>query len=273
MRILIIVLFITLAIPSFAQIRFDYPITEIEPADLMITYSLDFKEDTLNLYYTRHEDMLLLRGNNVSLFMSKNLYLYDSLMRTIANQSEFQELLQNRSRPFPKLMYRIYKNYPSGKLTYTEHIPSNTFKYQENLDVFSWQIYGDTGTIAGFPVQKAITEFGGRTWIAWFCTKMPINDGPYKFNGLPGLIIKIYDLENHYIFELTSIKKPQYEIMIDIPQREYIVTTKQEFFKAKDSFYGSIISRAKEAGLSSESQQTAARNVSEKNNPIEIKRD
>jgi GLPGLI family protein len=252
---------------------FDYSTIELEPAIYLISYSLEFRQDSQNLDYIRYEDMLLLKGNNVSLFMSKNLYLYDSLMRTIANQSEFQKLLQNRSIPFPKLMYRIYKNHPSGKLTYTEHIPSNTFKYEENLDVFSWQIYEDTETIAGFPVQKAITEFGGRIWIAWFCTKVPINDGPYKFNGLPGLIIKIHDSENHYVFELTSIKKTQHEIMIDILQREYIVTTKQEFFKAKDSFYGNIISRAKDAGLSSESQQTAARNVQEKNNPIEIKRD
>lgn len=33
--------------------------------------------------------------------------------------------------------------------------------------------------------QKATCDFAGRKWIAWFTTEIPIQDGPYKFYGLP----------------------------------------------------------------------------------------
>ncbi len=273
MRILIIVLFITLAIPSFAQIRFDYPVTEIEPVDLMVTYSLDFKEDSLNLYYIRHEKMVLFIGKNISRFSSWNMYIADTIMMGIKNYEEYQSFFVMADRPWPKFLYRIFKNYPPGKISYFEHIPSSTFRYEEELDVFSWKLHPDTDTIAGQFVQKATTDYGGRSWIAWFSPDIPYSDGPYKFNGLPGLIVKVYDTQEHYVFSLQTIEKPEKNLMIKLREKDFVEVSKQEFFKAKDSFYGNIISRAKDAGLSSESQQTAARNVSEKNNPIEIKRD
>ncbi|MCL1668789.1 GLPGLI family protein [Elizabethkingia ursingii] len=61
--------------------------------------------------------------------------------------------------------------------------------------------------ILSYPVQKATTEFGGRKWTAWFSTSLPFSDGPYKFYGLPGLILKIIDSSNNHDYELISIKK------------------------------------------------------------------
>lgn len=267
-----VLIFIIISVNSYSQLRFDYPITKIEPVELIITYSLDFKEDTLNLYYIRHEEMVLFLGKNTSKFLSWNMYKVDTIMRGISNFEEFQTFALNE-RPNPKLFYRIFKNYPPGKITYFEHIPSSTFRYEEELDVFSWELHPDTVTIAGHFVQKATTDYGGRNWIAWFSPEIPYNDGPYKFYGLPGLIVKVYDSQEHYVFELQSIEKSEKGLMIDLREKDFVEVTKQKFFKAKDSFYGSIISRAKDAGLSSESQQAAARNVQEKNNPIELIRE
>ena len=266
-------IFIIISSNSYSQFRFDYPITEIEPVELVITYSLDFKEDTLNLHYIRHEKMVLFIGENTSRFSSWNMYILDTIMMGIKNYEEYQTLFVMADNPRPKLFYRIFKNYPPGKISYFEHIPSSTFRYEEELDVFSWELHPDTDTIAGQFVQKATTDYGGRSWIAWFSPDIPYSDGPYKFNGLPGLIVKVYDAQEHYVFELQTLEKPEKGLMIKLIEKDFVDVSKQEFFKAKDSFYGNIISRAKEAGLSSESQQTAARNVSEKNNPIEIKRD
>ncbi len=43
--------------------------------------------------------------------------------------------------------------------------------------------------------------------MAWYTTEIPINDGPYKFFGLPGLIIKLYDEKEHYVFEMTKLER------------------------------------------------------------------
>ncbi len=61
--------------------------------------------------------------------------------------------------------------------------------------------------MAGYTCQKATTRYEGRDYVAWFAPKIPISDGPYKFSGLPGLIVEIADTKEYYRFELTGLSK------------------------------------------------------------------
>jgi GLPGLI family protein len=255
---------------AFSQLRFDYEYKNIEPVDFIATYSLDFLQDTTNPDKKRNATMLLFIGESVSLFVGKTFYSSDTISRKFKNIDQLQEHYLDRNRPFPKFLYRVYKNYPQGKLTFIEHIIGGTFKFEEDLDMFNWKLTDDTATISGFKTQRATCDFGGRSWIAWFTPEIPFSDGPYKFNGLPGLILKIGDTKNHYVFEFISIYKPENEIIIDMKEEDFIESSKLEFFRAKDAFRDDIISRAKEAGLSSGSQQIAAKNMAKRNNPIEL---
>lgn len=256
----------------YSQLRFDYPITEIEPVELIANYSLEFIEDTLNTYYIRKDEMILFIGKSTSKYLSRALFEFDTIMKNINSFEQLQSRLLDQKNPLPfsKFGYRIYKNYPTDFITYIEHIPSTTFRYQEDFNQFNWQLINDTATINGYFTQKAITDFGGRSWIAWFCPNIPYNDGPYKFCGLPGLIVKVYDTKNHYTFTLNSLNIPENDLMIELVEKDYVFTTKEDFRKAKDNFFGNIINRAKDAGLDSESQQIVARKSLEKNNPIEL---
>lgn len=71
----------------------------------------------------------------------------------------------------------------------------------------NWKILPEQKTIGKYKSQKAEVNYGGRNWIAWFTTELPFNDGPYIFNGLPGLIISIEDTEHDYSFNLIQVKK------------------------------------------------------------------
>ena len=71
----------------------------------------------------------------------------------------------------------------------------------------NWKISDSTKTFGSYPVQKAVTEFGGRNWVAWFTQDIPIPYGPYKFNGLPGLILELYDSKKEYYFKLVRSEK------------------------------------------------------------------
>jgi len=273
MRSIFLLLLISFSLYSNAQLfPSDYPITDIESTELIVVYSLMYQQDSLNPDFILQSDMLLFLGQNVSKFLSHKLYRYDTIMKKISSHAEFDEFCMQRNKPMPSVQYRIYKNYPKEKLTYIEHIPSSTFKIEENLELFNWQLSGNTSTIKGYKVQKAICDFGGRSWIAWFCPKIPYNDGPYKFNGLPGLIFNVHDTRNHYVFELESIEKPTQKVMIDLREKNFVETSKKEFFRAKDSFYNNIVSRGKDAGLDSKSIQYAVTNAAIRNNPIELKR-
>ncbi len=274
MRNLFIILTLTTSLPVFTQSLFDHPIKILEPVDLIATYSLKYQLDSLDSNFIRQEDMLLFLGQNTSKFLGNDLYVFDTIMKRVSSTAELQALLSDKNNPLPLsgFNYKIFKIYPKTKLTYLDYLIGNSFKYEETLNLFNWQLTEDTATIAGYKTQKATTDFGGRSWIAWFSPELPFNDGPYKFNGLPGLIVKIFDTRMHYVFEMVSIEKPRQKLMIDYKEKDFIEVNKQEFFKAEDAFYRNLINRMKDAGLPSESQQKVARRMSERNNLIELKR-
>ncbi len=61
--------------------------------------------------------------------------------------------------------------------------------------------------IGKYKSQKAEANYGGRSWITWLTTELPFGDGPYIFNGLPGLIVSVQDSHNEYSFNLIEVKK------------------------------------------------------------------
>lgn len=70
-----------------------------------------------------------------------------------------------------------------------------------------WEISTETAKIGEYNCQKAQVEYGGRNWTACFTKDIPISEGPYLFNGLPGLIIQIKDDTSDYDFKLTQLRK------------------------------------------------------------------
>ena len=83
------------------------------------------------------------------------------------------------------------------------------FKYPTQ-DEMKWKLHAETKIYNQYKLQKATANFGGREWIAWFNAEIPINEGPYKFRGLPGLIFEIADSQNQFSFKL--IRSYQLEV-------------------------------------------------------------
>lgn len=89
----------------------------------------------------------------------------------------------------------------------TQTTYAGIFEYTEPLPKQVWLICAEKKNIQGYPCQKATTTYLGRTYIAWFTPEIPIPSGPWKFGGLPGLILNISDNRRHYAFECIGIKK------------------------------------------------------------------
>jgi hypothetical protein len=92
-----------------------------------------------------------------------------------------------------------------------------------------WKILPETATIGEYKTQKAETQFAGRIWYAWFTTDVPFQDGPYKFSGLPGLIVKVEDSKGDYSFDLKEAKKINEVAKFD--QRGSTITVKRAAFE------------------------------------------
>lgn len=106
----------------------------------------------------------------------------------------------------PKFAHKIFKNYPISEVIYSERLLRDDISYKDKLN-FDWKITNESSKIGTYEVQKATTDFAGRKWTAWFSTDLPFQDGPYKFYGLPGLIVKIEDEGKNYSWVLQGNKK------------------------------------------------------------------
>ena len=77
-----------------------------------------------------------------------------------------------------------------------------------------WTLHNEMMTILEHQCQKATCHWRGRDFVAWFATDIPIKRGPWRFNGLPGLILKLYDTDRFYTFEAVSLKNANQPMML-----------------------------------------------------------
>ncbi len=80
------------------------------------------------------------------------------------------------------------------------------FLLQCSYPVNAWDIKSESTNIADLRCQQAIGQLGGRTYEAWFCIDLPYHVGPWKLNGLPGLIVEARDTKNQVIFKFSGYK-------------------------------------------------------------------
>lgn len=84
--------------------------------------------------------------------------------------------------------------------------------YTEPIPKIQWKLDEDIDTICGYECQKATCTWRGREYTAWFAPELPFQLGPWKFGGLPGLIMKIADSKNEYTFEAIAVEQGSFPI-------------------------------------------------------------
>ena len=220
----------------------------IDTAKIKCIYQLQYQPDSMDHKNIRSESMLLLIGRSSSLYQSLNFYLRDSILNNLKTKD--WETIKNIHKIYSSsFLYQIYKNYPEGKISFVEEIFDDPFLIEQPMNLFNWKITSDTATISGYHCQKATTHFAGRDYIAWFTLEVPISEGPYKFNGLPGLIVKIGDTRQQYVFTLTSLQQIAIPVPIYFSKRDYIKTTWKKFTKAKRNFNNNVVERLASKGI------------------------
>ncbi|TJZ50053.1 GLPGLI family protein [Sphingobacterium olei] len=121
------------------------------------------------------------------------------------------------------------------------------FYYEQNKEELDWSVTQDTATINQFVCQKATINWGGRSWTAWFAVDIPISEGPYKFCGLPGLIVSISDGDLHFVFDLVSIQKVKHTALsFDKIRSDFklIKTTKDDFYEERKKLRNNMVGYA-----------------------------
>lgn len=131
--------------------------------------------------------------------------------------------------------------FENGKLTEYCQMPLWLNKYNscytEPAPKQQWTLHTETQTVIGYKCQRATCRFRGRDFEAWFAPSIPVKRGPWKFQGLPGLILKVYDKDKLYTFEAIGLETRQYPITRFKQSKEYSRSTREKVWKMQRQWH------------------------------------
>ena len=118
----------------------------------------------------------------------------------------------------------VIKDFSNKKTFYNQPIINKVKLIKDELPMQKWSLENETKKIKSFTCKKATTSFRGRNYIAWYTEELSIIGGPWKFDGLPGLILSISSDDDVLNIEATKIEKnPNLSLKkFDLEEKELI---------------------------------------------------
>lgn len=105
--------------------------------------------------------------------------------------------------------------------------------YAEPIDRIEWEIGDSVKMLLGYECVIAEADYHGRHWTAWFAPDVPIQEGPWKLIGLPGLILEARESSGQHWFVATGIERSNQEIYSIYPYRNYDKMNRIEMLRTK----------------------------------------
>lgn len=240
----------------------------IDKANVRILYALNAKNIKDENTYVDLGKLEI--GKNVRKYSSEFLAISDKKIKEWMKE-------QNYNGPAPKDFFMggpkdlddnwselIFSDYiiRGNKLTEYACFPLRAERengqYTEEWPLMKWELVDEHQTILGHKCQKAKCRFRGRNFVAWFASDVPIKGGPWKFGGLPGCILKVYDVEKIYVWEAVAIEKGSFDIT-QYPDKLYPKSTRESIWKRQklynEDYWAAI------GWTSLEGRQTPKKNV------------
>lgn len=182
-----------------------------------VKYTYTSKTDTLKNGKERTENMVLFIGKNASLYTSQNKINYElsedqkSVARAMTRTSmgngvpTMVKIDRSGGEWLTKTNYFFFNK--EKKMIIKEEIIGLSYLIEDVIPEIKWEITKDTATFSGVACQKAIANFEGKNWTAWFAPSLPFQSGPWKLQGLPGLIVDAFDENKTIKFQFAGFEK------------------------------------------------------------------
>lgn len=215
MKHLFVIICVFISFAANAQITTPFPqelqkSSVIDTARYKVTYSLKYKNHPDDKNYLSDVRNVYIGKHHVKDF-SDIIFHFDSL----CTESVKRGAMTNpniQGQPWP---IELIVDQPRRKADIKYRMPLQTgaLCFQQDVPQFSWNFTEETDTVLGYVCSKATVSFAGRSYEAWYTEELPLSFGPYKFSGLPGLILKIQDNESQYIWEAIGFEKSNAQIL------------------------------------------------------------
>lgn len=168
----------------------------------------------------RKNDYILLSGKDGSMFYNPTALWMDinskddaACQAYGAMASALQEAGRGDEVPNRTASMYVFKDFEKQEQTVYDDYSDQFAKYDEPFQEMKWEVVADsTKIILGYECMMARTAYHGRDWTAWFAPEIPAHDGPWKFAGLPGLILMVSESQGIYSFTANGIEATEQEI-------------------------------------------------------------
>jgi len=155
------------------------------------TYSIRLAEDNLpfnaELRFTPSASLFFWKQGNTSRFLKK-------------------ENFKSQIVDTDTLGYYIKRRTDSKKIRIRQFCGENNPVFYDDDVIHDWSLSNkEKKNISGKVCSKATTRFRGRDYVVWYTTEIPVQMGPWKFYGLPGLIMQVEDAKKEIFISLKSL--------------------------------------------------------------------
>lgn len=215
-----------------------YPTDTLDYAELYIHYRQLERKDTTKPDKFTSSEMILQIGKKMSNYTNWIQVQSDSIRNW-----EFEHTDRGTLDIIQRAVARtrnsgdyqtIFKNYPKGKYLVQSRVFFDKYLYEEPIPAFGWKLESGESEWLGYTCRKATCTFRGRDYTAWYTSAIPINNGPWKFNGLPGLILRVEDSSGDCAFDATAIYRVNWKRPIYIYRKpDEFKTTREKFLRAE----------------------------------------
>jgi len=177
-----------------------------DTARLLVHYQFTHVMDTTNRSHPYTENMVLFVGKSASAYKSYDGLVADGqFKKAYAAAGPDGQSGINRHTEGSRTQYYQYPG--QQQLLTKETLGFNEYLIRGRIPAIDWKIGADTATFGGLHCQKATCHFGGRDYTVWFCPDLPVHTGPWKLNGLPGVIVDAADSKNEVVFRFNGVEK------------------------------------------------------------------
>lgn len=145
---------------------------------------------------------LLQVGSNTTRFLDERRYKADSVMQVIGRPStRMSNYITNGD------IFHYYDSYSisNNKCRFTCRLGMDDIMYEETLPEMAWELQDSVTSICGHLCRGARATFRGRTYYVFYAEDIPVSAGPWKLNGLPGLILHADADDGKFVFHATQV--------------------------------------------------------------------
>ena len=186
---------------------------KIDDLSLRVGYNFSYLTDTVS-GKSYSEPFILEIGKQLNHFYSYNAHIRDSIQIAVYEEEKrnnFDVFTDVTGSVIPRdqtaTYYDIYRYLRESSREIILRIENIDYRYSEKIEPIEWTITGDEETIVGYRCLAAKGWYGGRQWNVAFTLDIPYSAGPWKLEGLPGLILRAEDSDGLFLFEAYGLEK------------------------------------------------------------------